>query len=1313
MSTAVRLNKFKYLLLLLLLAYTGLSLTARYFLLDINPLILSLQKEVKAKTDLTLKFDSVEARWIFFSPVLEINNIYILNPQGESVFYVGEIFAEVDVLESIINLQPRLNKLKFKKGSFGVFQDENGITLKGLDLKGLMANNASRAQTDNVDQMFQNYVLSIDEILLENILIDLATKDIPNGSVDIKNFYLAGGVFGHNLSTSFQLNDGKTAPRNLIFRSNFYGNPTKLESFSSENYLKVPSSDFSAWLPDKEYEGFIVNELQLGGELWISVRNGEVFRLQGMLEDGEVSFIARSGEILDEIQNLNLSFDWKGYLDDQWRMKIGELGFDWKGIEYRHLGLMLGHSAVKSTLEPLRKSWGEFDVIPKDDFSQAKNNQEIENTNISKKQDMSLDGADVFALTRIYADYLPISLVNSSVELIGNLTEEQRDLIHTADLSGVVEGLQIVLLESVEGKLDIFSSAYFSDISLSEVKKVPAIQGADFYAEWAPGVLGIELSSKDILLSKNRNLFRQDILVEKLDGYLLGEVIDGDFLLYSNALNAKTERQRAEGYFALDVPNRKYLDGEKEIPLWSLHAWVSEEAAQESLKFFPEKLPTGFINWIDSAVKGGEVSGNVFLMAFGKKRLPDTFVTFDAKMDVNNLNLDYMPGIWPEVKGVDGEVRAHNESVVADVSDAYMFDSRMSGGTIRIPSYLSKDKPIVFIEGEVSGPVVDIKSLFQKSVLSESLGNVVASWELTGDYKTDVNFQFPLISGVQNQQSKVYLDGSLENVSLNLTGPQLKLDSLSGDIKYSLDEGLFSDQLKGELFSQEVLMAINTEKVSSFGEVVDLTRIEAKSSVEMDDLREWLDLWILDAVQGELSYTAQLNIGPFAAINAMEQNSGEISAEPKLESEQFATQIILETDLKGSAIDFPFPYGKESDEIKTTSLALNIFEDTVVYELAYGSAEGDPINLIADFIDNELHSIALNFGPQEPILRAQPGLEVSGYITSFDYEVWNSYFEKYFESNQETIQVAKEISDQKSDVGDGNRQEPEETDPNEILRKVELTLGEFIGFNQYFENIKTVVTRENKKWKIEVDNPIIAGYFLVPDEDKINRENPIVAELKYLRIDENQFAKEKASGDQEKGNGSSKLNEEVDEDLGLQPSDFVDIKLLVKSISINGEKHGRWELDLFPDEQGLDFEVHQLHFGLVSVNGVGRWEYSTEESKTRFKGHMRTGAISNLFTALKLKPSSKSNGLMALNIHWPGDPISFDPDKMKGKVGLEIFDGSIIELDVKSKKIKALGIFNLGFINDVVTLKVFKKIGKGLKIDKLLGLEEEDEDKEE
>ena len=71
--------------------------------------------------------------------------------------------------------------------------------------------------------------------------------------------------------------------------------------------------------------------------------------------------------------------------------------------------------------------------------------------------------------------------------------------------------------------------------------------------------------------------------------------------------------------------------------------------------------------------------------------------------------------------------------------------------------------------------------------------------------------------------------------------------------------------------------------------------------------------------------------------------------------------------------------------------------------------------------------------------------------------------------------------------------------------------------------------------------------------------------------------------------------------------------------------------------------------------------------------------------------------------------FSFDPDLMEGKVGLEIFDGSIIEVDVKSKKLKALGIFNLGFINDIVTLKVFKIIAKGLKIDKLLGLEEKDE----
>ena len=82
-----------------------------------------------------------------------------------------------------------------------------------------------------------------------------------------------------------------------------------------------------------------------------------------------------------------------------------------------------------------------------------------------------------------------------------------------------------------------------------------------------------------------------------------------------------------------------------------------------------------------------------------------------------------------------------------------------------------------------------------------------------------------------------------------------------------------------------------------------------------------------------------------------------------------------------------------------------------------------------------------------------------------------------------------------------------------------------------------------------------------------------------------------------------------------------------------------------------------------------------------------------MFNAFNLKPSSKNKGLMSVELTWPGSPLEFDPDKMKGTAGLEIFDGSIVEFDIKSKKFRALGIFNLGVITDVLTLKIFKKIG--------------------
>jgi len=176
------------------------------------------------------------------------------------------------------------------------------------------------------------------------------------------------------------------------------------------------------------------------------------------------------------------------------------------------------------------------------------------------------------------------------------------------------------------------------------------------------------------------------------------------------------------------------------------------------------------------------------------------------------------------------------------------------------------------------------------------------------------------------------------------------------------------------------------------------------------------------------------------------------------------------------------------------------------------------------------------------------------------------------------------------------------------------------------------------------------------------------------------------------------------------PDDFMFAQIEIATITLGSAKNGRWRIDLMPDEKGMDFNVHQLNYGLMTINGTGRWNYSEERSVTNFKGHLRTAAATKLFSALNLKPSSKSSGLMTIDLKWPGSPMDFDYEAMTGKAGLEIFDGSIVEIDIKSKKFKALGIFNLGIVTDILTLKIFKKIGKG--IDEALSSESSKEDKE-
>lgn len=1341
--TSVQTQRLRYLLLFVLSVWALVSVGFRYLLADLNSYLVEIEKLVEQKTPYKITIDQISGRWLLYSPVIELKGVALANKievlasagsdseggdsegadsersdsegtlgnnsntalQEKAFLHIDRVSVELDLFESLLFFKPRLRALLIDGLRVSLRQDTDNKKIQVVGLANSEPENIDpEKQKLLLESIINDYVLSTGQIYLKNAHIKFDIEKIPRGELTIDGLVLDNEWFNHLLLADVWLNDGSGVLRTATVKTQFQGSPLDIESFSARGFLGVDFSDLSYWTQSVRQAGLSLNHLEAGFGLWVEIRQGELESISTDVKLKNVEIGTFHEQFPQYISQLDFSINALGSVhlksllegdftlenfSRQWELKAQVSKLFWGGQEYRNLILLFDNKLVSDTANPLAKGWSDFDFI-------------------EKSPDGSGLESEANTMFRFSMNYLPLSLLYQGSYLVEALSG-YKALIEEMSIQGRIESIQaIVIKDKSASQPRIYASAKVKNLGFQEFNKIPALNGIDFYVEVAPHVVGVVLEVKNAKLSMSEHLFRGDVLVNSLEGNILLEKIPNDIVIHSDFIKASAEGLEGGLKFSASIPERFYADGSKEAPSWSIQAHLDAITFEKGRIFFPSRLPTGFLDWIDVFLKNGHVDGDIFLFAFTKKRLPDTFITLAADLSVHDAQLDYLPGKWPMLEAVSGKVQVHNDEVKASVSEAKLFEARLYNGQLFIPSYLNENLPRVKISCEAAGSLEDLQKLFLNSELKDSIGSVVVDWKVTGNQTAKIDFDLPISDQIYPEPAKVeaYLD--IVQASIFVPDVELGVYALQGDIHYSLAKGLSAESFQGTLFEKPISGHIDTVRVGK----QDVIQVFAKSSIEQKDLAQWQDLWLFNNISGQSDFSAVLSVGEKASIEKIVPTLGKLpkgsfkkdnpvsqiqkksksDLDPGVEklhseSEQLKGKTIvrasIDSDLKGMSVSFPGSYSKQKKDVRPTRMQLDVLPEALVYRVDYNNE----VKLAMKTVDNEIERGLIHFGEGIFHLPLDKGLTVTGNVSSFDFDEWYDYLEKNILDDDPAASSENSVI--------------VEDDPAAIVNKVDVIINHFTGFGLKLENLKTLVVRGDKNWHIDVQNEVLAGYFIVPDEELISRDNPIIAELEYLKVSDSIFSDatisvKDSSSKADKNSQSENKHVVLESEVELKPEDFTFVKLKVTSVTLDGAKHGRWEIDIFPDEKGMDFDVHQLNYGLMAINGKGRWDYNSEKSVSKFKGHVRTAAVTRLFTAFDLTPSAKSKGLMAIDIYWPGDPFSFDSEIMKGTAGLEVFDGSIIEIDIKSKKFTALGIFNLGFVNDIITLKVLKKIGQKL-----------------
>ena len=221
---------------------------------------------------------------------------------------------------------------------------------------------------------------------------------------------------------------------------------------------------------------------------------------------------------------------------------------------------------------------------------------------------------------------------------------------------------------------------------------------------------------------------------------------------------------------------------------------------------------------------------------------------------MRDAELAFQPG-WPALQQGRGEVPVEDSGVRVRLAEGRILDSRVHDVTAEVAHVGSGQVPQLAIKGQVSSSLPDALRLLQEAPIGT--GETFAGWQGQGELDGALDLQIPLGKGTP----RVVVDFASSDAALQIKDPALAFERLSGRFRYDTARGLSADEIQARLFGR----AVNGKAVATGSVGKPASRIEARGSVALKPLLEWLDVKQPVPASGELPYQLRPSWRPKAA----------------------------------------------------------------------------------------------------------------------------------------------------------------------------------------------------------------------------------------------------------------------------------------------------------------------------------------------------------------------------------------------------------------------------------------------------------------
>lgn len=774
----------------------------------------------------------------------------------------------------------------------------------------------------------------------------------------------------------------------------------------------------------------------------------------------------------------------------------------------------------------------------------------------------------------------------------GLLSTDFEKILTTIKPKGIIHSLDAEVSDFKQWENNRFSSD-FSNLSFNSWENYPSLARLTGALSWNGKEGDLLLDSKEttILIP---SLFVKPMLFEELTGSLKVNKDANKWKFTSKNVFAKNEDLEFNTKLTMSL-------AEKELPVIDLISEFSIKRAENIKNYIPSKvMDPDLVKWLNQAFNDGQFDSGKLIMQGDMNDFPFANGLGQFMFSAHAKELDFNYGInWPAIKRLDGTLQFAGHTMQVNIDKGILLDIPIEQIRGEIP-YIGPHQPqVLTIEGIINGDLLQGLKFIQQSPLHEKLGKELEGMHFTGPMQLRLGLLIPV---KKPENTKVNGDILFPNADLTMQNWDFALKQLKGTIHFT-ENDLSSSALNGTLFDEPAILDITTEHPENAAPFV---KMSLKSKLPADVLQSWLGAEPkTQMIEGSTDFNANLTL---------------VSSEQTEPS-----QLIINSDLTGLALNLPDGLAKKADEELPSQLVLN-FKQNKPLQLKFNL--GKTLSAAATLQNKknqwQLYSGELRMGGTGVAnWQTQAGILLSGQFDTLDLNAWETYFPKWSWANLKNMS-----STQSNEAFNLN-----------MLRAIDISANKIMGIPVALSKARIQISQSGSQWSADVNSKEAVGQIVFPKASS----QSIKARFKYLYL--------------------MPLDNKKNDDIN--PKSIPGISFIGEDVRYKDARLGRIAFDLFPTSSGLKISSLKVSTSFYTFNAAGDWVAQKNKSQTRLKGSLTTKNVAE-FISYWGSPSENpvgSSGAATFDLTWPGAPYNPSLPGMFGEATLKLSPGSIINLD--------------------------------------------------